>query len=170
METKEKLAVAFALSLTGGIISLIGVIISIIFLINIMRHLFGTLVGIFSIIDNEIGSSSIWVYLILIPLSHIIMFSLPNLICAGIIIIGAIILYSSEKGRVLAGGMLVLVFSILSIFFLFMTGLLLLSFNLRLFLVILLGNVMSLVGGILALTWKPEKASEQQFTVMPPPP
>jgi hypothetical protein len=117
METKEKLAVAFALSLAGGIISLIGVIISIIFLINIMRHLFGTLGGIFSTIYNEIGSSSIWVYLILIPLSHIIMFSLPNLICAIIIIIGAIILYSSEKGRVLAGGILVLVFSILSIFF-----------------------------------------------------
>ncbi|MDT7865078.1 MAG: hypothetical protein RQ922_04260 [Thermoproteota archaeon] len=135
-----------------------------------MRHLFGTLVGIFSIIDNEIGSSSIWVYLILIPLSHIIIFSLPNLICAIIIIIGAILLYSSEKGRVLAGGILVLVFSILSILFLFMTGLLLLSFYLILSLDILLGNVMSLVGGILALTWKPEKTSEQQFTVLPLPP
>jgi uncharacterized SAM-binding protein YcdF (DUF218 family) len=70
---------------------------------------------------------------------------------------------------VLAGGILVLVFSILSILFLFTTGLLLLLFFLTP-IVILLGIVMSLVGGILALTWKPEKASEQQFAVMPPPP
>jgi hypothetical protein len=165
MEAKEKPAIAFALSLIGGIISLIGVIISMVFSIIFMRYLFGPLERVFSTILGEKGSSLIWNYLI----TDIIMFSLPNLICAIVIIIGAIILNSSEKGRVLAGGILVLVFSILSILFLFMTGLLLLLFFLAP-LVILLGIVMSLVGGILALTWKPEKVSEQQFTVIPPPP
>jgi hypothetical protein len=165
MEAKEKPAIAFALSLTGGIISLIGAIISIIISIIFIPYMFGILGGISYTIFGEEGSSSILDYLI----TFMIMFSLPNLICAIVIIIGAIILNSSEKGRVLAGGILVLVFSILSILFLFTTGLLLLLFFLTP-IVILLGIVMSLVGGILALTWKPEKASEQQFAVMPPPP
>jgi len=149
MEVKEKPAIAFALSLIGGIISLIGVIILMVFSIIFMRYLFGPLERVF--------------------ITEMIMFSLPNLICAIVIIIGAIILNSSEKGRVLAGGILVLLFSILSILFLFTTGLLLFLFLLAP-IVILLGIVLSLVGGILALTWKPEKASEQQFSVMPPPP
>jgi hypothetical protein len=165
MEAKEKPAIAFALSFTGGIISLIGAIISIIISIIFIPYLFGILGGISYTILGEEGSSSILDYLI----TFTIIFSLPNLICAIVIIIGAIILNSSEKGRVLAGGILVLVFSVLSILFLFMTGLLLLLFFLTP-IVILLGIVMSLVGGILALTWKPEKASEQQFSVIPPPP
>jgi hypothetical protein len=165
MEAKEKPADAYALSLIGGIILLIGVIISMVFSIIFMRYLFGPLERVFSTILGEEGSSLIWNYLI----TDMIMFSLPNLICAIVIIIGAIILNSSEKGRVLAGGILVLVFSILSILFLFTTGLLLLLFFLAP-IVILLGIVLSLVGGILALTWKPEKVSEQQFTVIPPPP
>ena len=167
MEAKEKPAIAFALSLTGGIISLIGAIISIIISIIFIPYMFGILGGISYTIFGEEGSSSILDYLI----TFTIIFSLPNLICAIVIIIGAIILNSSEKGRVLAGGILVLVFSILSILFLFTTGLLLLLFFLApLVILLLLGIVLSLVGGILALTWKPEKVSEQQFTVIPPPP
>ncbi len=67
------------------------------------------------------------------------------LIAGIIILIGAIMINSGERGKVKTGGILVIVFSILTVQLL----------------VIILG----LIGGILALTWKPPARMEEA----PPP-
>jgi len=64
-----------------------------------------------------------------------------------IIIIGALKIKSGEPSSVRTGGILVLIFSILG-------G----------------GNILALIGGILALTWKPPKRIEAVPAPPPPPP
>ncbi len=64
-----------------------------------------------------------------------------------IIIIGAFKIKSGEPSSVRSGGMLVLIFSILG-------GI----------------NILALIGGILALTWKPSKPVTTAAAAPPPPP
>jgi hypothetical protein len=61
-----------------------------------------------------------------------------------LVIVGALLIYTGEMRKVRIGGELVLTFSILSLFSASIGG-------------ALLGFILGLVGGILALTWKPKE-------------
>jgi len=75
------------------------------------------------------------------------------LIASILIIVGAIWINSGDPGKVRNGGIMVLIFSILSLP------------NLLVF-------ILGLIGGILALTWKPskKKVTEAALPAPPPPP
>src|SRR5579875_1354214 len=70
----------------------------------------------------------------------ILVLGLAGLVMGVLIIIGSIFINSNDSSKVRTGGILVLIFSIVSLFF---GG----GF--------FLGFILGLIGGILALTWKP---------------
>jgi hypothetical protein len=134
----EKPTAAFVLSLIGGIfILLFGII------FGIIPFLFGAVIA---AIPGIGGIGGI-----------IIVLGLLGIIYGILVIIGAALIYTGDKGKVKIGGILVLLFSILSIFSPAFGG-------------IIIGFILGLVGGILALVWKPEEVPTRPVTATPPPP
>jgi hypothetical protein len=74
-----------------------------------------------------------------------------------LVIVGALLIYTGEMRKVRIGGVMVLTFSILSLFSASIGG-------------ALLGFILGLIGGILALTWKPKEVPIRPVTATPPPP
>jgi len=116
----EKPTAAFVLSLIGGILILLG---------GIFRASVSIFFG--------------WLRGLIVILGFL------GLIFGTIVIIGAIMIHSGEKDKVRTGSILVLIFSILSLFVGGRGG-------------FIIGFILGLVGSILGLTWKPAEA--------PPPP
>lgn len=130
---EEKPTAAFVLSLIAGVLILLGGII-------------GAIIGI-------IGGAVIG----LIPgfgwLGGLIAISgFLGLIFGVIVIVGAVMINSGNPDKVKSGSIIVLVFSILSLFTCGTGG-------------FVIGFILGLVGGILGLTWKPPEKAPQ-----PPPP
>jgi len=126
----EKPTAAFVLSLIAGILGLIFSI-----LLTIALSVASWMV---STVGAPMGLGGLGTLIIAIGIWYVI--------ASILIIVGAIWINTGEPGKVKNGGIIVLVFSILSI-------------GNAYFLVFILG----LIGGILALTWKPPKKA-------PPPP
>lgn len=112
----EKPTTAFVLSLIGGIFVLIA---------SLLILAAGGIIGGFFPLFGGI----------------VMIFGILGLLSAVLIIIGAAMINSSEPGKVKTGSIIVIVFSILSLFF--AGG----GF--------FIGFILALIGGILGLTWKP---------------
>jgi len=130
---REKPLVSFALSLAGGILILIGAILLILF-----STLFLPSVVVYDHQMTNVTTS-------LNPLFIII--SLIGIICLAIVIFGSILIITGNQNKVRSGGILVAIFSVISVI---VGG----GF--------LIGLILGLVGGILALVWKPKAAATQQ--------
>jgi hypothetical protein len=125
MMTKEKPTAAFVLSLIGGIFILLGTFFYI--------FLFYYTVTITQFVGNK-GDSYASLTLVVIGIT--------GLTSSILVIVGANMINSGEVGKVRKGGILVLIFSIIS---------LIPSYG-----GLVIGFILSLIGGILALTWKPK--------------
>jgi hypothetical protein len=125
MMTKEKPTAAFVLSLIGGIFILLGTFFYI--------FLFYYAVTITQFVGNK-GDSYASLTLVVIGIT--------GLTSSILVIVGANMINSGEVGKVRKGGILVLIFSIIS---------LIPSYG-----GLVIGFILSLIGGILALTWKPK--------------
>ncbi|MEM2176747.1 MAG: DUF6114 domain-containing protein [Archaeoglobaceae archaeon] len=124
----EKPTAAFILSLIGGILILLAGI--------VFAVVFGILGAALSIVPG-IG----------VPLGgFLIGVGILGLIFGILVIVGALMINSGEKGRVTTGSIIVLVFSILSLFV--VGG----GF--------IIGFILGLIGGILGLVWKPTEAPQ----------
>jgi hypothetical protein len=123
--TKEKPTAAFVLSLIGGIFILLGTFFYI--------FLFYYTVTITQFVGNK-GDSYASLTLVVIGIT--------GLTSSILVIVGANMINSGEVGKVRKGGILVLIFSIIS---------LIPSYG-----GLIIGFILSLIGGILALTWKPK--------------
>jgi hypothetical protein len=134
---EEKPTAAFVLSLIGGIFILLHAIAVLIF-VGVIGSAF-SVVPIFGMIGGLL-----------------MIFGIVGLIFAILVIIGAVMINSGDPQRVRTGGILVLIFSILSLF----------TAGGGFF----IGFILGLVGGILALVWKPSKAPVTQEATAPPPP
>lgn len=119
----EKPTSAFILSLIGGILILLSGLVFAVFF-----GLLGAMVSLVPIIGAPFGG-------LLIGLGIV------GLIFGILVIIGAFMINSGEKGKVTTGSIIVLVFSILSLFV--VGG----GF--------IIGFLLALIGSILGLTWKP---------------
>jgi len=126
----EKPTAAFVLSLISGILILLGGIV-------------GAIIGIIGGAAISIIPGFGWLGGLIIILGFL------GLIFGIIVIIGAVMINSGEKDKVRTGSLLVLIFSILSLFVGGTGG-------------FVIGFILGLVGSILGLTWKPAEA--------PPPP
>jgi len=127
----EKPTAAFVLSLTGGIFILLGgIIATYIWIIGSAAMSIIPGFGLFS--------------------GLIIALGILGLIFGIIVILGAIMINSGEREKVRTGSILVLIFSILSLFVGGTGG-------------FIIGFILSLIGSILGLTWKPSEEA-------PPPP
>jgi len=126
----EKPTAAFVLSLIGGILILLGGIV-------------GAIIGIIGGAAISIIPGFGWLGGLIVILGFL------GLIFGIIVIIGAVMINSGEKDKVRTGSILVLIFSILSLFVGGTGG-------------FVIGFILGLVGSILGLTWKPAEA--------PPPP
>ncbi len=136
VELAEKPTAAFVLSLIGGIFIIIG-------------GVFGTIIGIIG--SAFIGAFS-WISPEAATLSGIILvYGILGLVFGIIVVIGAVMINSGERGKVRTGSILAIIFSILSLFFYGWGG-------------FIIGFILSLIGGILGLTWKPSVEEA------PPPP
>ncbi|MCS7129839.1 MAG: hypothetical protein NZ872_00280 [Archaeoglobaceae archaeon] len=122
-EMGEKPTSAFILSLIGGIFILLSGLVFAVFF-----GLLGAMVSLVPIIGAPIGG-------LLIGLGIV------GLIFGILVIIGAFMINSGEKGKVTTGSIIVLVFSILSLFV--VGG----GF--------IIGFLLGLIGSIIGLTWKP---------------
>ncbi len=131
---REKSTTAFVLSLIGGILILIGAIMGAIFL-ALVGAAFET-ISLFGMVGELL-----------------LILGIVGLIFAILVIIGAFMINSGNPQRVRMGGIIVLIFSILSLF----------TAGGGFF----IGSILGLVGGILALVWKSTKA---QVTQAPPAP
>jgi uncharacterized membrane protein YjjP (DUF1212 family) len=129
---REKPLVSFALSLAGGILILIDAI-----LLILLSTLFLTSVVIYD--HQMINMTSLNPLFIIIPLIGII--------CSAVVIFGSILINTGDHSKVRLGGILVVIFSVISII---AGG----GF--------LIGLILGLVGGILALVWKPKDTATQQ--------
>ena len=127
----EKPTAAFVLSLIGGILILLG-------------GIFGAIIGIIGGAAMSIVPGFGWLSGLIIALGIL------GLIFGIIVILGAVMINSGERGKVRTGSILVLIFSILSLFVGGTGG-------------FIIGFILSLVGSILGLTWKPSEEA-------PPPP
>ena len=127
----EKPTAAFVLSLIGGILILLG-------------GIFGAIIGIIGGAAMSIVPGFGWLSGLIIALGIL------GLIFGIIVILGAIMINSGERGKVRTGSILVLIFSILSLFVGGTGG-------------FIIGFILSLIGSILGLTWKPSEKA-------PPPP
>jgi len=125
MMTKEKPTAAFVLSLIGGIFILLGTFFYI--------FLFYYTVTITQFVGNK-GDSYASLTLVVIGIT--------GLTSSILVIVGANMINSGEVEKVRKGGILVLIFSIIS---------LIPSYG-----GLIIGFILSLIGGILALTWKPK--------------
>jgi hypothetical protein len=134
---EEKPTAAFILSLIGGIFILIAAILVMIFL-----GLVGTAFAIIPFF-GMIGGL-------------LIILGIVGLIFAILVIIGAFMINSGVPQRVRTGGIIVLIFSILSLF----------TSGGGFF----IGFILGLIGGILALTWKPKEVPTRPAIATPPPP
>lgn len=127
----EKPTAAFVLSLIAGVLILLG--------------------GIFGAIISIIGGAIIGVIPGLGWLGGlIVILGLLGLIFGIIVIVGAVMINSEERDKVKTGSMIVLIFSILSLFVGGTGG-------------FVVGFILGLIGSILGLTWKPSEEA-------PPPP
>jgi hypothetical protein len=125
---------AFVLSLIAGVLILLG-------------GIFGAIVGI-------IGGAMIGVIPGLGWLGGlIVILGFLGLIFGIIVIVGAVMINSGERDRVKTGSIVVLIFSILSLFVGGTGG-------------FIIGFILGLIGGILGLTWKPT----EEAAPPPPPP
>ena len=127
----EKPTAAFVLSLIGGILILLG-------------GIFGAIIGIIGGAAMSIVPGFGWLSGLIIALGIL------GLIFGIIVILGAVMINSGERGKVRTGSILVLIFSILSLFVGGTGG-------------FIIGFILSLIGSILGLTWKPSEKA-------PPPP
>ncbi|MBS7621927.1 hypothetical protein KEJ32_07445 [Candidatus Bathyarchaeota archaeon] len=130
---EERPTAAFVLSLIGGILILLGGIASAI--------LAGMLSGAIMLVPFLGGLGAL-----------VIIIGILGLIFGIIILIGAVMINSGEPSKVRTGSIIVLIFSILS---LFIGG----GF--------IIGFILALVGSILGLVWKP---SGERGRLPPPPP
>jgi hypothetical protein len=136
----EKPIAAFVISLVGGILIL----------------LFGAIFGILAILGGLL--------IAIIPAPGagllgglVIIFGILGIISGISVIIGAVLIYTGEKGKVTIGAILVLLFSILSIFTPAFGGM-------------IIGFMLGLIGGILALVWKSTETLIRPVKATPPPP
>ncbi len=128
--TKEKVVVPFILSLVGGLLILVGggMMVGFArfpFFGGMMGGYYGMMSGYYGLMGGYGGG---WFYA----------FSVIEIISGILVLIGAIMLYN-EPSREYTWGILILVFSVLSFFG--MGG-------------FMLGALLGVVGGVLALTWK----------------
>jgi hypothetical protein len=130
----ERPTAAFVLSLIGGIFILIGSL--------IVSTLAGVVGGAMMLIPFLGGFGALLIFL-----------GILGVILGIIIIIGAIMINSGDPSRVRIGSILVLIFSILSLF----------TTNGG----FIVGFILALIGSILGLVWKP---SERRAGAPPPPP
>ncbi len=128
--TSEKPTAAFVLSLLAGIFILID---------GIFVTAAATFVFLVPMMDMFIGVIGMVIGMII---------GIAELIFGIIVMMGAFMINSSDPGKVKTGGILVLIFSIISII---AGG----GF--------IIGLILGLVGGILALTWKPSEQSPPQI-------
>ena len=128
----EKPTAAFALSLVGAILMILGGL-----AYAILASIAG---GFISIVPGMEWLGGL-----------LIIMGILGLIFGIIVLVGAIMIYSGERGKVRTGSILVLIFSILNL--IFGGG----GFY--------IGFILGLIGGILGLVWKPEARAEA-----PPPP
>ncbi|HYC11656.1 MAG TPA: hypothetical protein VEC02_03240 [Nitrososphaerales archaeon] len=125
----EKPTAAFVLSLIGGIIYLlVGIVIAVI------AAFLGALASFADMGAVGLGVAAV---------------GAVGLVCGIIMIIGAVMMNSSERSRVRTGAILVLILTIVGAFFT-IGG-------------FVIGFILALIGSILGLTWKPTVS-------MPPPP
>lgn len=129
----ERPVAAFVLSLIGGILILLGSIVTALF-----AGIFGGVMMFFPFLGG-LGALIIFIGIL-------------GLIFGIIILVGAVMIYSNNPSRIRTGSIIVLVFSILSLF----TGG---GF--------IIGFILTLIGSILGLVWKPP---EERSRLPPPPP
>ena len=130
MKMAEKPTAAFVLSLIGSILIIIGGILG-----AIIGLIGGAMVGVIPGFE--------WLGGLIVILGFL------GLVFGIISLIGSVMINSGEKGKVRTGSILVLIFSILSLFVGGTGG-------------FVIGFILCLVGSILGLTWKPAEK--------PPPP
>ncbi|MEM1539412.1 MAG: DUF6114 domain-containing protein [Candidatus Bathyarchaeia archaeon] len=129
----EKPTAAFVLSLAAGILILLG-------------GIFGATVGIIGGTIIGVVPGFGWLGGLIVALGFL------GLIFGILVIVGAVMINSGERDKVKTGSIIVLIFSILSLFAGGTGG-------------FVIGFILGLVGSILGLTWKPPEA-----TPPPPPP
>lgn len=127
----EKPTAAFVLSLIGGILILIGGL-----LYAIVGAYCGAFISMFeSIAPGAMGLGA----LIFVMMALGVIFGI-------IVIVGSAMIYQAEPSKVKTGSILVIIFSILSLFTAGSGG-------------FIVGFVLGLIGGILGLVWKPSAPS-----------
>ncbi|MGC8975665.1 MAG: DUF4064 domain-containing protein [Thermoprotei archaeon] len=128
----ERPTAAFILTLISGILVLLSVL-----LLFVAASLLSSTSSEFpEILPYPVGLIGTWITII----------GVIGLVFSILILVGALMIYSGEPGKVKTGSILVLIFSILS---LFTTGG---GF--------FIGFILGLIGGILGLTWKPPAKQE----------
>ena len=138
---REKPTVAFILSLIGGIIILL---IALLVLVSSFVIREEELKGLLPVeIDVENLRFTVQIA------------GLVGIVSGILVIVGAIMINSGKLGRVKIGGIIAIIFSITSIF---AGG----GF--------FIGLILGLIGGILALTWKPKETVEKPAEYVPLPP
>ncbi|MBS7639876.1 MAG: zinc ribbon domain-containing protein [Candidatus Bathyarchaeia archaeon] len=129
----EKPTAAFVLSLLGGIFILLGGV-----LYAVIGAYCGALIGALEPIAPGATWIGAWIFILMAL----------GVIFGIIVIVGSIMIYQAEPNKVKIGSILVIVFSILSLFVAGYGG-------------FFIGLILGLIGGILGLVWKPSA---------PPPP
>lgn len=141
----EKPTAAFVLSLISGILVILTALIM--FLV----------VGLLSLIFGELSESLPGFPGIPYPLeligAWIAIIGVVGLIFGVLILVGAVMIHSGEPKKVKTGSILVLIFSILSLF----------TVGGGFF----IGFILGLIGGILGLTWKPPVKQESPASGLP---
>ncbi|MEO3993529.1 MAG: DUF4064 domain-containing protein [Desulfurococcaceae archaeon TW002] len=134
----EKPTAAFILSLISGILVIITALI-----MFIVASMFGSMTDKFPRMPHLPELIGAWITII----------GFVGLIFGILILVGAVMIYSGEPGKVKTGSILVLIFSILSLF----------TVGGGFF----IGFILGLIGGILGLIWKPPVKQESPALGLP---
>ncbi|MEM3769977.1 MAG: hypothetical protein QXG76_02160 [Candidatus Bathyarchaeia archaeon] len=141
----EKPTVAFALSLVGAILIIIQSVLVLVYAIflSMVGGFIGQFAGMVPGMEGVSGAIGAFFLMFLI-------ICIVGLVFGILVLVGALMINSGEKDKVRKGSIMVLIFSILSLFT--ASG-------------FYIGFILALIGGILGLIWKPEARVEA-----PPPP
>ena len=134
MSVEEKHVAPFILSLLGGILILLGA-----FMMSMFAFVTGNMMGMTGMMSGTMGGFS-GVMAMMMMMGYSFAFTIVGLTSGGLVILGAVMLYSRPFEKDLWGAVII-AFSILGIFG-GMGGL-------------MIGLVLGIVGGALALVWNP---------------
>ncbi|MEM3142407.1 MAG: DUF4064 domain-containing protein [Zestosphaera sp.] len=137
----EKPTAAFVLSLISGILVLLTALIMFV------------AASLLSSVSGEFPEVPGMPYPLELVGTWIAIIGVVGLVFGVLIIVGAVLIYSGNPGRVKTGSILVLIFSILSLF----------TVGGGFF----IGFILGLIGGILGLTWKPPVRQEPSMSGLP---